>query len=448
MQDQKSPQPVRAAQYLRMSTESQRYSLANQATAIAEYAAAQGYEVVQTYEDAGKSGVTTKGRAGLAALLADVVGGAREFDAVLVYDVSRWGRYQDPDEAAHYEFMCRGAGVAVQYCVEGFSDDPSGSIMKQLKRIMAGEYSRDLSRKVSRGKAHKASLGYRSGGACPIGLGRHEIDPDGNVVKPLARGERKSRPEHSVRYSRGAPGEIAVVRRIFRLTLERGLRPSEIVKALDNRGDGWIDGTPWTNQRVRHVLLCEVLTGVEVFGRTTKRFGRTAVPRPQEEWIRRSVFKPIISEADFRRAEALRGRPGYQRRLTNAQMLNDLRTVVAQHGRASHSLIDRTLGAGKASNYYKRFGSLSNACALIGQPTKRNALGRPIGTLISDEELLQALRELEAEHGRVSTVLLTRDPKMPSPATYYKRFGSMTAAYMAAGVSSAASKRQAGLLSQ
>jgi hypothetical protein len=24
-----------------------------------------------------------------------------------VYDVSRWGRFQDPDEAAHYEFLCK-----------------------------------------------------------------------------------------------------------------------------------------------------------------------------------------------------------------------------------------------------------------------------------------------------------------------------------------------------
>ena len=38
-----------------------------------------------------------------------------------VYDVSRWGRFQDPDESAHYEFLCKAAGVRVHYCAEQFS---------------------------------------------------------------------------------------------------------------------------------------------------------------------------------------------------------------------------------------------------------------------------------------------------------------------------------------
>ena len=436
MHDPQPPQPIRAAQYLRMSTESQNYSLTNQAVAIAEYAASNGYEVVHTYEDAGKSGVTARGRAGLASLLSDVVGGNRSFDAVLVHDVSRWGRYQDPDEAAHYEFMCRGAGVAVKYCVEGFSDDPSGSIMKQLKRIMAGEYSRDLSRKVTRGKAHKATLGYVSGGACPIGIGRVEIDPDGNVLRPLPRGIRKGRPEHSVQHTRGDPNEIAIVRRIFSLTLDKGLRPSEIVTYLNVRRDAWIDGTPWTNQRVRHVLICELLTGVEISGKTQRRFGCKATDQPPEGWVRCPIFKPIISVADFRRAQSIRGTPGRKRHRSDAQMLDELRHVFAKHGRLSYGLIGETLGQDRASNYYRRFGSLSNAYALIGLPARVNGLGRRVGTAISDDELLKALRDLEAQHGHVSTGLLTRNPNMPSPSTYHKRFGSMVAAYKAAGVTS------------
>jgi DNA invertase Pin-like site-specific DNA recombinase len=37
---------------------------------------------------------------------------------VLVYDVSRWGRFQDIDESAHYEFVCKQAGIKVAYCAE------------------------------------------------------------------------------------------------------------------------------------------------------------------------------------------------------------------------------------------------------------------------------------------------------------------------------------------
>ena len=43
--------PVRAAQYVRMSTEHQQYSTENQAEVIARYAAEHGMEIVATYED-------------------------------------------------------------------------------------------------------------------------------------------------------------------------------------------------------------------------------------------------------------------------------------------------------------------------------------------------------------------------------------------------------------
>lgn len=57
--------PVKAAQYLRMSTDHQKYSIMNQAAAIAEYAAARGIAIVKTYEDAGRSGLRLDGRDGL-----------------------------------------------------------------------------------------------------------------------------------------------------------------------------------------------------------------------------------------------------------------------------------------------------------------------------------------------------------------------------------------------
>lgn len=40
-----------------------------------------------------------------------------------VYDVSRGGRFQDTDESAHYEFLCRRAEIAVPYCAEQFEND-------------------------------------------------------------------------------------------------------------------------------------------------------------------------------------------------------------------------------------------------------------------------------------------------------------------------------------
>lgn len=82
---------VRAAEYLRMSTDHQRYSTANQSAAIREFAKQRDIEVVSTYSDEGKSGLTFEGRAALKQLLADVLSGAANFTMILVYDVSSWG---------------------------------------------------------------------------------------------------------------------------------------------------------------------------------------------------------------------------------------------------------------------------------------------------------------------------------------------------------------------
>jgi len=108
-----------------MSTEHQRYSLANQADAIAGYAETHGYAVTRSYFDPGVSGLTFKERRGLQALLADALAPNPEFEAILVLDVSRWGRFQDLDQSAHYEFLCREAGVPVVYCAEPFRNDGS-----------------------------------------------------------------------------------------------------------------------------------------------------------------------------------------------------------------------------------------------------------------------------------------------------------------------------------
>src|SRR5688572_24019276 len=117
--------PIRAAQYIRMSTEHQQYSTENQGDVIRAYAAARGYEIVRTYADEGKSGLRIEGRESLQRLLADVQAGRADFEAILVYDVSRWGRFQDSDESAYYEHTCKRAGLRIEYCAEQFENDGS-----------------------------------------------------------------------------------------------------------------------------------------------------------------------------------------------------------------------------------------------------------------------------------------------------------------------------------
>jgi DNA invertase Pin-like site-specific DNA recombinase len=155
-----------AAQYLRMSTEHQQYSIANQAAAIALYAAAHNIGIVRSFVDEGKSGTTIKKRAGLQHLLRLVQSGQADFDQILVYDISRWGRFPDTDESAHYEYLYKQCSIAVHYCAEQFENDNSttSDLLKALKRTMAGEYSRELSLKISASQHRIGSMGFWQSG--------------------------------------------------------------------------------------------------------------------------------------------------------------------------------------------------------------------------------------------------------------------------------------------
>jgi DNA invertase Pin-like site-specific DNA recombinase len=141
--------PNNAAAYVRMSTEHQQYSTSNQMDVIREYAKRRGMQIVKEYSDEGKSGLNIQGRESLAQMIQGCSDGQINFSSILVYDVSRWGRFQDADESAYYEYICRRAGVSVHYCAEQFENDgsPVSTIVKGVKRAMAGEYSRELSSK-------------------------------------------------------------------------------------------------------------------------------------------------------------------------------------------------------------------------------------------------------------------------------------------------------------
>ena len=62
-------------------------------------------------------------REGLNRLMADVEAKRINFTALLVYDVSRWGRFQDVDESAYYEYVLKRSGIRVHYCAEQFEND-------------------------------------------------------------------------------------------------------------------------------------------------------------------------------------------------------------------------------------------------------------------------------------------------------------------------------------
>jgi len=221
-----------------MSTEHQQYSTENQHAAIQRYADERGLLIVRTFTDAGKSGLGIQGREALQELLRIVNGGAADFTTILVYDVSRWGRFQDADEAAHYEFQCKRQHITVQYCAEHFPNDasPMSAVIKSLKRAMAGEYSRELSTKVFAGQCRLISLGYRQGGTAGYGLRRLLLDQHGQPKVILSRGERKSLQTERVILTPGPEHELATVRRVYDFFTRHQRTEAEIARTLNEEG--------------------------------------------------------------------------------------------------------------------------------------------------------------------------------------------------------------------
>jgi len=226
-----------AAQYLRMSTDYQEYSLLNQAAAISRYAALHDFHIVSTYSDEARSGLLLRERPELQRLLQDVMSKQQGYRVILVYDVSRWGRFQDMDEAAYYEFICKEAGVPVHYCQEAFLNDGAMAnlIIKWLKRMMAGEYSRELSEKVYQGLRRIASNGFHTGSVAGYGMKRLLVSADREPKQILEVCERKNLATDRVILTPGPAQEVACVREIFRLFTQKGMKPESIAKELNRR---------------------------------------------------------------------------------------------------------------------------------------------------------------------------------------------------------------------
>ena len=357
----------RAVEYVRMSTEHQQYSTENQATKIREYAAQRGIEIVKTYADSGKSGLNIGGREALQQLLRDVETGQADFQLILVYDISRWGRFQDADESAYYEYICRRAGIQVAYCAEQFENDgsPVSTIVKGVKRAMAGEYSRELSTKVFAGQCRLIELGYRQGGPAGYGLRRVLIDQQGNVKSQLTRGEQKSLQTDRVILRPGPEDEVRNVRLIYQWFVDEGLVESEIAGRLNRTGIQTDLGRAWNRATVHEVLTNQKYIGNNVFNKTSFKLKKKRVVNAPAMWIRKDgAFEGLVPPELFYKAQGII--LGRTYRFTNEELIERLRGLYKNRGFLSGFVINETDGMPSPSVYAHRFGSLIRAYEMVG----------------------------------------------------------------------------------
>ena len=282
----------KAAIYARCSTDMQDQSISDQIKAIRDYAGKNGFCIVEdaVFVDEGKSGVMLKHRAAFNKMIKEIESGKAEFNHVLVYDVSRFGRFRQDDEAAYWDFHCRKHGVLIAFTNEAFTNDNSlaNSLLKNLKRSMASEYSRKLAQDVTRGLKSNASKGYWNGSKAPYGFHRAMVDEQGKIIRVLEFGDRKGIRDMHLKLIPGVENEVKLVREIYEL-YDKGLGVKQITNELNRRKIPSPTKRKWNASTVHKVLTNPIYIG-------TMRWGRTqngTFSSEENSWNDKNPFKTL-----------------------------------------------------------------------------------------------------------------------------------------------------------
>ncbi|MFP8416569.1 recombinase family protein [Enterobacter hormaechei] len=356
-----------AAQYLRMSTEHQKYSPENQREYLEKYAKEHNIIIQHTYDDAGRSGLSLDNRPGLRALLHDVESGIIKVSLILVYDVSRFGRFQDIEEAAHYSWLLKRNGVRIIYCAEPFSEEQTELFMLGLSysRYGAATYSKNLSEKVFLGQANLVRRGYHQGGMPGYGIRRLLIDEHAKPKGQLLPGQRKSLQTDRVILIPGPDDEVQVVNRIYDMFINDGKPELVIASELNRKHIPAENGLQWTRCKIHQILTNEKYIGNNVYNRTSGRLKTRSVRNPQEQWVRcDGAWQPVVSIDKFETAKSIIESRAVQ--YSDNELLDKLRHLLKIRGRLSGIIIDEEELFPSSSIFRSRFGGLVRAYSLIG----------------------------------------------------------------------------------
>lgn len=378
----------RAVMYVRMSTESQDYSTDHQRAKIRDYAAAHSISIVREYVDDGKSGLDLKRRPGLQALMHDVQFGRPDFGTIIVFDVSRWGRFQDIDEAAYHEHTCRRAGIEVIYCGEKFGSEsgPYASLLKSMKRVMAAEYSRELSEKVFAAQARFIEMGFKQGGLAGYGFRRLALKACGTPRAILEHGEGKITATDRVILIWGPDAEVETIRRVYRLYLEEGTSEAGLARLLNDEGIPSELGRPWTKAMINSVLTNIKYCGTLAYNRRSCKLSRPRTRNSREKWVVNSdAVAPIVSSEIFMEVQAERARR--QRRYGQDELLQLLKQCHKRHGRVTAPIIAADPTMPDPQLLVRSFGSLIKAYEAASLPRTRSY------AFVETKRILASMRE-------------------------------------------------------
>lgn len=300
----------KAITYYRHSAEDkQENSVPLQREFVTELLKKWGVSIIHEESDEGVSGLTAH-RPGFQRLFDNWIlnSDAPQFDYVVVYDVSRWGRFEDADEAGYYEYQCKQAGKKVIYARQGFpieNQEDMAQVQTVFERIAAFRYSKKLSEDVIRGCLKISGQGYSVGGTAPYGLARMLLSADERKpIRIMKKGEHKSIANERITFIPKNDETTRTVEQIFDLFTYHQYNLSEITDVLNGQGVPSSNGKEWNRNKILHILSNQAYKGTLIYNKTWGRLKKKKRNNPKSNWVVCSnAFQGIVNEITFNLAQ-------------------------------------------------------------------------------------------------------------------------------------------------
>jgi DNA invertase Pin-like site-specific DNA recombinase len=140
---------MQVALYLRVSTDKQAeqgVSINDQLIQMKTWAASNGHEVVNVYEEAATA--TDDRRQALLKMIEDAVSDEHPFDAIVVHSQSRF--FRNAYQFAYYELKLTKSNVKLISITQPLSDDGGGAMMRQIVSVFDEYQSKECAKHVMR----------------------------------------------------------------------------------------------------------------------------------------------------------------------------------------------------------------------------------------------------------------------------------------------------------
>ena len=286
----------RCVLYPRVSTEMQvdGYSLEGQKNMLTRFADREEMIIVDTYEDAGKSGKSIEGRPAFQKMLRDIEDGL-DIDYILVYKLSRFGR--NAADILNSLELVQSYGVNLICIEEGIdSSQTSGKLLISVLSAVAEIERENIIEQTMNGRREKARQGGWNGGFAPYG---YTLEDNKLMIEET---------------------EAVAIRKIFELYTSSEIGLGGIANQLNLQGIRKIprqNGTleDWTGHFIKLILDNPVYCGKIAYGRRTKEKVKGTkndyqMKRNDDYILTEGQHKGIVSEEVWEKAHAKRLRTG------------------------------------------------------------------------------------------------------------------------------------------